>query len=716
MFKKVKKYVSAVLAASMVLTSVTSTIGATVKIDSDQVTPDVTADPEAFSITVTPEKKEIAKDTEFYVDFVAGKNPGFTSYGFTVTYDSEMLELVNKTAGEYNKAAEVGYEAEDDDGNKVTNAGIAGKGIRAAVDKATAGSVDWGDSLAASVGAGTTASGDGVLFRLYFKVKTDCPEKSSYISLRNKGTLFFGDKDGNKINDVYVKDGVVTVGGKKPVETTTEETTEVTTAEVTTTEPTTSKDDDNNSTTSEPTTSEPTTSEADDNTETTTRASSSNGSSSGSSGGHGGGSIKRPGTTTTTTNKDKDKTDTSDKNTDTSDKDTSKPSTSKPSDSKPSTSSSKSVSFVTKTGVKINVPKVDSSKEKKFKDVKPLTPWASNAIDKLSAAGIINGKSDEIFDPKGNTTRGDFMVMIAKTLGLEGTPSSNFSDVAPSKYYYNAIGLTKQIGIASGVGGDKFDPEATVTREQVMAITARVLTLVDSLKSSDASVLNKFVDKNNISSYAVQNIADLVGMGIVNGDTQSKINPKNNITRAETAVIMSAVYDIILDKAEEMEEALKETTTEATTEDEDASESESKSEATSEDASEAVDGADEAAEKYSEALEYFAAFSAYALSDGDDTGKTLNDRFEDDYKDDYELVYSNISRYIDKYDDAKEVEVDEFIKDTEDFLKTLKDFGDEIDLDLRTDDSKKAIKDAEKEIKKSVDSLKKVLVDKNKKK
>lgn len=60
----------------------------------------------------------------------------------------------------------------------------------------------------------------------------------------------------------------------------------------------------------------------------------------------------------------------------------------------------------------------DASKGK-FTDMSSASPYAANAIKDAAEAGIINGKNAGIFDPQGNATRAEALIVIINTLNLE---------------------------------------------------------------------------------------------------------------------------------------------------------------------------------------------------------------------------------------------------------------------------------------------------------
>ena len=84
-----------------------------------------------------------------------------------------------------------------------------------------------------------------------------------------------------------------------------------------------------------------------------------------------------------------------------------------------------------------------------------------------------------------------------------------------------------------------FDPQSAINREQLVS----VMYLYAQFKGYDASVgeetnILSYDDAFDISEYAIPAIQYAVGSGIISGKTPTTINPKDNTTRAEIAVIL----------------------------------------------------------------------------------------------------------------------------------------------------------------------------------
>ena len=160
---------------------------------------------------------------------------------------------------------------------------------------------------------------------------------------------------------------------------------------------------------------------------------------------------------------------------------------------------------------------VDNSKD--FADTR--NHWAKDAIDFVSARGLVNGMSDTIYAPNNSTTRAQLWTILArqndadlsgganwyekaqnwaKSEGVSdganpnaainraqmvtmlwrtmGQPAAGgaatFTDVSADSYYAQAVAWAIENGITTGVGGGRFDPNSTCTRAQIAAFLYRL--------------------------------------------------------------------------------------------------------------------------------------------------------------------------------------------------------------------------------------------------
>ena len=161
---------------------------------------------------------------------------------------------------------------------------------------------------------------------------------------------------------------------------------------------------------------------------------------------------------------------------------------------------------------------IDNSKD--FIDTR--AHWAKDAIDFVSARGLVNGISDTIYAPNNSTTRAQLWTILARQNDADltggsiwyekaqnwakdkgasdganpnaainraqmvtmlwramGQPAAasgaSFADVPADSYYAQAVAWAIENGITAGVGTGKFDPDAACTRGQIATFLYRYM-------------------------------------------------------------------------------------------------------------------------------------------------------------------------------------------------------------------------------------------------
>ena len=78
--------------------------------------------------------------------------------------------------------------------------------------------------------------------------------------------------------------------------------------------------------------------------------------------------------------------------------------------------------------------------------------WSYDYINKLYQEGIVNGKTSDTFDPKGNVTRGQFVKMLGCLDGIDASQYSScrFGDVSNRSVFAPYIEWAAQNGIVNG--------------------------------------------------------------------------------------------------------------------------------------------------------------------------------------------------------------------------------------------------------------------------
>ncbi|MGI5839852.1 MAG: S-layer homology domain-containing protein [bacterium] len=169
--------------------------------------------------------------------------------------------------------------------------------------------------------------------------------------------------------------------------------------------------------------------------------------------------------------------------------------------------------------------------------------WARKSIEVMASKGIISGTGADSYSPAASIIRADYLILLIKTLGLTADFNDNFADVRPDAYYYQTLGIAKELGIAAGSGNNRFNPQEYISRQDMMVMTARALEKFKGLTAADSSaVLAGFSDKKEIADYAVNSLATLVKEGLIAG-SRNHLNPRARTTRAEAAAFLHRIYN-----------------------------------------------------------------------------------------------------------------------------------------------------------------------------
>lgn len=163
------------------------------------------------------------------------------------------------------------------------------------------------------------------------------------------------------------------------------------------------------------------------------------------------------------------------------------------------------------------------------------TGWSKAAMTAAVNNGLLNGFEDGKIHPEANLTRAQFAAIMARAFGAKTKADiSNFRDVSAGAWYYDDIARAVKMGALNGQSATEMAPDSPITRQEVFTAFARILVLSDD----GTTALNKFNDKGEIASWAINHMAALTERGYVNGDPEGNVNPGAFISREEFAQLM----------------------------------------------------------------------------------------------------------------------------------------------------------------------------------
>ena len=161
------------------------------------------------------------------------------------------------------------------------------------------------------------------------------------------------------------------------------------------------------------------------------------------------------------------------------------------------------------------------------------------AVERLSATGVLRGCEDDVFCADDAVTRGQMASMLARALDLpvngDGAP---FDDVDGS-VHEGAIAAIADAGITEGCTEDEFCPSQTVTREQMASLLHRAFPVPDA--EDDAHF---FDDIGGVHEPAIDALAQA---GITAGCSDSLVAfcPADDVLRWQSALFLARTMNLI---------------------------------------------------------------------------------------------------------------------------------------------------------------------------
>jgi hypothetical protein len=126
-------------------------------------------------------------------------------------------------------------------------------------------------------------------------------------------------------------------------------------------------------------------------------------------------------------------------------------------------------------------------------------------------------------------------------LACSSAGANPFTDVPASDVHKDAIACLNSFGITKGTTATTYSPSATVTRGQMAAFIARLLT--DAGVSLGTGATGPFTDVSAASTFA-QAINQLAAKGVVKGVTPTQYSPGTPVSRGQMAAFLVRAYEL----------------------------------------------------------------------------------------------------------------------------------------------------------------------------
>lgn len=164
--------------------------------------------------------------------------------------------------------------------------------------------------------------------------------------------------------------------------------------------------------------------------------------------------------------------------------------------------------------------------------------WSRETLETALELGLIPEKLQERY--RNSTTRSEFCALgvrlyetikgetIAERRSFEDTDDENVEKMAA-------------LGVVSGVGGGKFDPDSTITREQAAIMLANLMKVLGKELAASAPV---FADGAEIHDWAAAQVGAVQAAGIMNGIGSDRFDPLGSYTREQSVATMLRLFQM----------------------------------------------------------------------------------------------------------------------------------------------------------------------------
>ena len=180
----------------------------------------------------------------------------------------------------------------------------------------------------------------------------------------------------------------------------------------------------------------------------------------------------------------------------------------------------------------------------------PKVTGVADTLETEKHDAYMNGKGNGKFAPDASMTRAEAAQMFYNLLKNKTADQNvQFTDVAATAWYSNAVSTLAARGVINGVGDNKFAPEKTISRAEFTAIAVR-------LAKSNAAADTKFADVSANAWYS-DAVRTAISYGWITGYSDNTFRPNNRITRAEVVTVVNRMLARSCDKTSADSESIK---------------------------------------------------------------------------------------------------------------------------------------------------------------
>lgn len=161
--------------------------------------------------------------------------------------------------------------------------------------------------------------------------------------------------------------------------------------------------------------------------------------------------------------------------------------------------------------------------------------WADKVITEWMDYGVIKGYEDGTIRPNNSITRAELTAMLDRVMDYQTKADNTFTDLQDT-WYTDVILKANAAGIIGGYPDGTVKPDATITRQEAVAMFSRVLSL-DTENAPEAN----FTDNADVADWAKDAVNAMAAADYIHG-SDGQFRPNDGITRAEVITIFNNIF------------------------------------------------------------------------------------------------------------------------------------------------------------------------------
>jgi len=173
-----------------------------------------------------------------------------------------------------------------------------------------------------------------------------------------------------------------------------------------------------------------------------------------------------------------------------------------------------------------------------FTDVPNAPHWQSDPVSWADRNGITTGVGGNRFNPNGNVRRDEFATFLHRVAGTPSAGSAGFADQSSiAAWAAPAVNWASSISVVEGFTGNVFRPLDNISRQQIATMLFRYAQSLGLDTTAPAGALTPFPDHARVPGWATEGMRWAVHHGLITG-IDGQLRPTSSATRAQTVTIL----------------------------------------------------------------------------------------------------------------------------------------------------------------------------------